>query len=213
MRDLYREREYTLGDLVGSRPAFVRDPRRSYGDADVPSYFDFKSANALRRPMVYIGGNDGMLHAIDANSGAEVWAFVPRGHCCQSYTDSRKPLIRRLTSTSWTVRHRLRMRSSMANGGPCSSADSTAAGAVSTPSTSRIPTARPAVGILLELLLVLSQRCRPRTFIRERRRHQAVDRRKVGGAGHLGLQQRQSGRRPRLSVRSRPRFRHRCCTR
>jgi len=28
--------------------------------------------------MVYIGGNDGMLHAFDATTGAELWAFVPR---------------------------------------------------------------------------------------------------------------------------------------
>jgi type IV pilus assembly protein PilY1 len=75
---LFREREYVLGDLVGSRPAFVRDPRRSYGDANVPSYFEFKKLNAARRPVVYIGGNDGMLHAFDGNTGDELWAFVPR---------------------------------------------------------------------------------------------------------------------------------------
>ena len=28
--------------------------------------------------MVYIGGNDGMLHAFDAATGAELWAYVPR---------------------------------------------------------------------------------------------------------------------------------------
>jgi type IV pilus assembly protein PilY1 len=75
---LLREREYVLGDLVGSRPVYVRDPRRTYGDPVNPSYFDFKNANAKRRPVVYIGGNDGMLHAFDANTGAELWAFVPR---------------------------------------------------------------------------------------------------------------------------------------
>jgi type IV pilus assembly protein PilY1 len=94
--DLYREREYVLGDLVGSRPAFVRDPRRSYGDADVPSYFDFKAANALRRPMVYIGGNDGMLHAIDSTSGAEVWAFAPR---------ALLPKLYRLAEASYSTSH------------------------------------------------------------------------------------------------------------
>ncbi len=94
--ELYREREYVLGDLVGSRPAFVRDPRRSYGDADVPSYFDFKAANTLRRPMVYIGGNDGMLHAIDATSGAEIWAFAPR---------ALLPKLFRLAEASYSTSH------------------------------------------------------------------------------------------------------------
>ena len=93
---IYREREYVLGDLVGSRPAFVRDPRRSYGDADVPSYFDFKNANASRRPMVYIGGNDGMLHAIDAATGEELWAFVPR---------SVMPKMYRLAETAYATSH------------------------------------------------------------------------------------------------------------
>jgi type IV pilus assembly protein PilY1 len=74
----FRQREYVLGDLVGSRPAYVADPRRNYGDGVTPSYFDFKSANKTRRPVVYVGGNDGMLHAFDAATGAELWAFVPR---------------------------------------------------------------------------------------------------------------------------------------
>jgi type IV pilus assembly protein PilY1 len=75
---LLREREYVLGDLVGSRPMFVREPRRSYGDPVSPSYFDFKNANANRRAVVYIGGNDGMLHAFDDATGEEAWAFIPR---------------------------------------------------------------------------------------------------------------------------------------
>ena len=67
-----------LGDLVGSRPVYVRDPRRSYGDPITPSYFDFKNLHAKRQPVVYIGGNDGMLHAFNATTGDEMWAFVPR---------------------------------------------------------------------------------------------------------------------------------------
>ncbi len=75
---LFREREYVLGDLVGSRPVYVRDPRRAYGDPITPSYFDFKNLHAKRQPVVYSGGNDGMLHAFDATTGAEMWAHVPR---------------------------------------------------------------------------------------------------------------------------------------
>jgi type IV pilus assembly protein PilY1 len=41
------------------------------------SYHDFYHANENRRKMVYVGANDGMLHAFDADSGEEAWAFVP----------------------------------------------------------------------------------------------------------------------------------------
>ena len=27
--------------------------------------------------MVYVGGNDGMLHAFNASTGDEVWAYIP----------------------------------------------------------------------------------------------------------------------------------------
>jgi len=93
---LFREREYVLGDLVNSRPAFVRDPRRAYGDADVPSYFDFKNLHAKRRPVVYIGGNDGMLHAFDASNGDELWAFVPRAVL---------PRLYKLAETAYATQH------------------------------------------------------------------------------------------------------------
>jgi type IV pilus assembly protein PilY1 len=94
---LYREREYVLGDLVTSRPMYVRDPRRSYGDPVNPSYFDFKHLNASRRAVVYIGGNDGMLHAFDATNGAELWAFVPR---------SVMPEMFRLADAAYATSHR-----------------------------------------------------------------------------------------------------------
>ena len=30
-----------------------------------------------RREIIYVGANDGMLHAFDAVTGEEIWAFVP----------------------------------------------------------------------------------------------------------------------------------------
>ena len=52
-------------------------PRRAYGDPITPSYFDFKNLHAKRQAVVYIGGNDGMLHAFDATNGEEMWALCP----------------------------------------------------------------------------------------------------------------------------------------
>jgi type IV pilus assembly protein PilY1 len=43
-------------------------------DADYPAFID---ANKNRRTMIWVGANDGMLHAIDGRLGKEVWAFVP----------------------------------------------------------------------------------------------------------------------------------------
>ena len=56
----FRNRMHTLGDIIHSRPNFV-------ADAD--------------NPTVFVGANDGMLHAINAGTGAgggqERWAYIP----------------------------------------------------------------------------------------------------------------------------------------
>lgn len=51
-----RVREHLFGDVVNSSPMYVKD------------------TNSL-----YVGANDGMLHAIDAADGTELFAYVPRG--------------------------------------------------------------------------------------------------------------------------------------
>lgn len=75
---LFRARDHVLGDVVNAQPAFVGKPNLLYGDAVVPDYSSFKTANASRQPVLYIPANDGMLHAFNANTGAEMWAYVPR---------------------------------------------------------------------------------------------------------------------------------------
>lgn len=71
---LYRYREAVLGDAVESTPAYVAKPTFSYSDS---GYSDFKTAQASRAGTVYIGTNDGMLHAFDGSNGNERWAYVP----------------------------------------------------------------------------------------------------------------------------------------
>ncbi len=63
-----------LGDIVHSTPVVVGAPSNFQFTQD---YQDFYNARQNRRKMVYVGANDGMLHAFDAQSGAEQWAFVP----------------------------------------------------------------------------------------------------------------------------------------
>lgn len=63
-----------LGDIVHSTPVVVGAPSNYQF---TPEYQDFYVANENRRKMVYVGANDGMVHAFDAQGGAERWAFVP----------------------------------------------------------------------------------------------------------------------------------------
>lgn len=63
-----------LGDIVNSEALYVKKALYNYADA---GYASFKSGTTSRRAMVYVGANDGMLHAFDATTGAEVWAYIP----------------------------------------------------------------------------------------------------------------------------------------
>lgn len=70
----YRERVSVLGDIVDGEALYVKKPPYRYTDAGYTSY---QSSKATRQGMVYVGANDGMLHAFNADTGAEVWAYVP----------------------------------------------------------------------------------------------------------------------------------------
>ncbi len=70
----FRNRSHILGDIVDSAPIWVGPPSAPYPDA---SYQGFKTAEASRAPVVYVGANDGMLHAFDAATGEQRFAFVP----------------------------------------------------------------------------------------------------------------------------------------
>ena len=77
---LYRVRDAVLGDLVNSTPVFVSSPKANlsdpgYGPANSPG--SFKATRATRAGTIYIGSNDGMLHAIDSATGQERWAYMP----------------------------------------------------------------------------------------------------------------------------------------
>lgn len=77
---LYRFREATLGDLVDSTPVYVGAPKANFSDpgyGTATTLGSFKATYADRPGTVYIGANDGMLHAINAVDGTERWAYVP----------------------------------------------------------------------------------------------------------------------------------------
>lgn len=75
----FRDRSRRLGDVVNSTPAYVGAPRMVHRIGSPDSSYDaFRSANASRRPMVYVGANDGMLHGFDVATMEERIAYVPR---------------------------------------------------------------------------------------------------------------------------------------
>jgi type IV pilus assembly protein PilY1 len=70
----FRTRSSVLGDLVNAEPVVVTAPAANYADA---GYAAFKTARANRTKTVFQGANDGMLHAFNAQTGVEAWAYIP----------------------------------------------------------------------------------------------------------------------------------------
>ncbi len=75
----FRVRASPLGDIVNSQAVYVGAPKAPYLDANDPGYAAFKATNAARAGRVYVGANDGMLHAFDDTTGNEAWAYIPLG--------------------------------------------------------------------------------------------------------------------------------------
>ncbi|XOV82161.1 MAG: PilC/PilY family type IV pilus protein [bacterium] len=73
--------EGLLGDIINSSPVYVGPPRAFNRDQSpypiTDLYSEFAANVNARRQVVYVGANDGMLHGFDAETGAEVMAYVP----------------------------------------------------------------------------------------------------------------------------------------
>lgn len=68
-------RQLPMGAVIGSTPAFLDVPSLDPPPDD--KYPAFREDNKDRRSLIFVGANDGMLHALDARTGIEVWAFIP----------------------------------------------------------------------------------------------------------------------------------------
>ncbi|MBU1395691.1 MAG: pilus assembly protein PilC [Gammaproteobacteria bacterium] len=86
----FRQRSISvLGDIVNSNPWYVGAPSAGHSDVDHPGYSTFREDYKDRKPVAYVGANDGMLHGFDAsidaddvsmpgaNAGKEVLGYVP----------------------------------------------------------------------------------------------------------------------------------------
>ncbi len=93
---------WKLGDIIHSTPVVVGAPANF---VPTQSYQLFMEAHEERDRMIYVGANDGMLHAFDADTGQEAWAFVPQSALpklatiasdpyCHTYTVDLTPSVR-----------------------------------------------------------------------------------------------------------------------
>lgn len=93
---------WRLGDIVNSTPVAVAVPPDNYGliyaDQSYQEFYQYQTTRADRETVVYVGANDGMLHAFSSwqynaatkefvkpsgaglteEIGTELWAYVPR---------------------------------------------------------------------------------------------------------------------------------------
>jgi len=75
---VFRNRAKKLGDIVDSAPLYVGEPLGIYSDTlESKPYSTFRQSNKNRTGMVYVGANDGMLHAFDGTTGVEKFAYIP----------------------------------------------------------------------------------------------------------------------------------------
>ncbi|MFO1259223.1 MAG: PilC/PilY family type IV pilus protein [Gammaproteobacteria bacterium] len=91
----YRNRSSIMGDVIHSGSVYVGPPKALYTD---PYYLNFKNTYKNRTPMIFVGANDGMLHGFNANTGAEMVAYVPAHPAIWSNLQS-------LTKDSYTHRY------------------------------------------------------------------------------------------------------------
>jgi len=67
-----------LGDIISSAPAYVGAPNFFYPNTiETKKYTEFKLAQRAREGTVFVGANDGMLHAFEATTGVEKFAYIP----------------------------------------------------------------------------------------------------------------------------------------
>lgn len=92
------ENKGRLGDIVHSSPVFVGEPHGTSRDSDpypiatseLYSAFAATSSVKNRAQMLYIGANDGMLHGFNAETGKEIFAYVP-GQVYDNLADLSNP--------------------------------------------------------------------------------------------------------------------------
>jgi type IV pilus assembly protein PilY1 len=84
-----------LGDIVDSQPVYVGapDPNQFIGEAFTgsPSFAQYASDKLSRTGLIYVAANDGLLHAFNAGTGVEAFAYLPGAVITNGLTDLADP--------------------------------------------------------------------------------------------------------------------------
>ncbi|MBT8407079.1 MAG: VWA domain-containing protein, partial [Deltaproteobacteria bacterium] len=105
----YRDRRgWFLGDIIYSAPKVVGPPRSFFLEND---HQTFKSEKFNRSTIVYVGANDGMLHAFNFSNGSEAWSFIPEKirqdlpnltlEACHKYYVDLSPIVNDVWDEAW----------------------------------------------------------------------------------------------------------------
>lgn len=79
----FRSRNKLLGDIINSGVAYSGAPTTSISSSTYLAFYTANiattgtSAHAARTPAVFVGANDGMLHAFNATTGNELFGYIP----------------------------------------------------------------------------------------------------------------------------------------
>ncbi len=86
----FRARTTPLGDIVDSQPVYSgaananQFNNASFTGSD--KFATYAATTKTREPLIYVASNDGMLHAFDADTGVEKFAYVPAAVITNSTT-------------------------------------------------------------------------------------------------------------------------------
>ncbi|MFT3961168.1 pilus assembly protein [Propionivibrio sp.] len=94
---VYRPRPTSLmGDVINSDPVFLGGQNFYYdgvsaiaGNESYGSFFNSKlvaTSGQVKNPLIVVNSNDGMMHAIDAQNGNEIFTYLPSWLICQDET-------------------------------------------------------------------------------------------------------------------------------
>lgn len=106
----YRSRSLLLGDIVNSKVTPVGAPQMNFSDSLNPGYSAFKSSWAARPTRVYVGANDGMLHAFNGartgvDAGTESFAYIPSMMFGKSMATDSQGLLAQLGNPDYSHRY------------------------------------------------------------------------------------------------------------
>lgn len=78
--DLFHKRRGTtlLGDIVHSGVTYVAGASFPLIGVNYKNHNAYRASTRTRPPVVYVGANDGMLHAFSATDGKELFAYIPQ---------------------------------------------------------------------------------------------------------------------------------------